>query len=255
MVQEQAANPHAPDLQWEIRRTFQLLRPHTAAGLRKVRVGSDGDGGYIMLDDFHSAGAAYSLGIGGNVAWDLAMAERGFQVFQYDHTVADPPTSHPNFHFHKKEIGPSDDGDVISITSAISANGHEAQRNLILKIDIECAEWVALDALPDTVLGQFEQIIGEFHGFLRIAEPDWRAVAQRVLGRLYRSHAVYHVHANNWGDFLPIANVPVADVLEISFVRRDRAKLVPSFEYFPSHLDMPCHPERPDIVLGSFIFR
>lgn len=239
---------------WHIRRMFQCMAPHDAVGKRKLRVGGMRDGGYVMLDDFATAGAAYSLGVGGDVSWDLEMAERGLQVHQYDHTVLAPPAPHQHFQFNKKGIAATEGGDYVSIASAIRANGHESRRDLILKIDIECAEWEALDATPDKDLDRFEQIVAEFHGFLRVNEPEWRVLTQRVLGRLFHSHAVYHVHANNWAEFQIIEGVPVPDVLEVSYIRRDRAKLVPSMEFFPTPFDVPCHPDRPDIVLGSFRF-
>ncbi len=241
-------------LQWQIRRTLQCLAPHDAAGRSKIRVGGMCDGGYVMLDDLDSARAVYSLGIGGDVSFDLEMAERGMDIFQYDHTVPGPPVQHPRFQFKKKGIAPVEDGEFTSIGAEIHRNGHAHRRDLILKIDIECAEWDALDATSDEDLDRFEQIVAELHGFLRLAEPEWRAVTQRVLGRLHRTHAVTHVHANNWADFQIMAGVPVPDVLEVSYVRRDRASLTPSTTFFPTPFDVPCHPDRPDIVLGNFRF-
>jgi hypothetical protein len=62
------------------------------------------------------------------------------------------------------------------------------------------------------------------------------------------------VHANNWGDFQIIDGIAVPDVIEISYVRRDQNIIRPSSEFYPTPVDFPCHPERPDIVLGSFRF-
>jgi hypothetical protein len=241
-------------LHWQIRRMFQCMMPYDVVGIRKRRIGGMRDGGYVMLDDFSSTGAAYSLGVGGDVSWDLEMAQQGISIHQYDHTVPGPPTSHPLFEFSKKGIGPIDKDEFVSIGSILKANGHANRRDLILKIDIECAEWEALDAVSDEDLNRFEQIVAEFHGFLRVGEPAWRELTCRVLGRLLRTHAVYHVHANNWGEFQVIEGVPVPDVLELSYVRRDRAKLVSSSEFFPTYFDTPCNPERPEIILGSFRF-
>jgi hypothetical protein len=242
------------NLQWQIRRTFHCLSPHDAVGKPKLRVGGLRDGGYVMLDDFATASAVYSLGIGGDVSFDLEMAGHGMSIHQYDHTVPGPPAQHPLFHFQRKGLAAVEAGEFTTIGNEIRRNGHSHRRDLILKIDIECAEWEVLDATSDEDLDRFEQIVAEFHGFLRIREPEWRALTQRVLGRLFRTHAVYHVHANNWADFQIIDGVPVPDVLEVSYVRRDRATLVPSTAFFPTPFDVPCHPDRPDIILGNFRF-
>ncbi len=241
-------------LHWGIRKIFHYMRPCEVVGSRKIRVGSSGDGGYVMIDDFASAKVAYSLGIGGDVNWDVAMADMGLTIHQYDHTVKGPPVQHPGFRFNEFGISTVDDGQFISIPTAMRRNGDLGRRDLILKVDIEGSEWTALAAIPEETLAQFQQIVVEYHGFLRVVEPEWRETAKRALARLARQHAVHHVHANNWGSFQVIANVPVADVLEVSYIRRDSVSLARSQEIFPTALDAPCHPDRPDIFLGNFIF-
>src|SRR5476651_2191886 len=72
---------------------LRLLAPERAEGVAKIRVGGRHDGGYVMLDDFRGIEGAYSLGIGPDVGWDLALAERGVPVWQYDPTVSGPPVS------------------------------------------------------------------------------------------------------------------------------------------------------------------
>jgi hypothetical protein len=247
-------NSTPSELNVRIRQMLQYLRPFAVLDYRQVRVGSPADGGYIMIDDFAAAKIAYSLGIGGDVSWDIQIANRGLTVYQYDHTVSGPPIQHPNFHFHKLGIASEDGGEFTSIATALQSNGHAVRTDLILKMDIEGAEWSTFDQLPDRVFDQFRQIIIEYHGFLRAAEQDWSAVATRVLEKVHRSHAVHHVHANNWGSYQIVANIPVPDVLEVSYVRRDIPRLASSTNIYPTPIDAPCNPYQPDIYLGSFVF-
>jgi Methyltransferase domain len=242
------------ELNSRIRQMLQLLRPFAVLDHRQVRVGSPADGGYIMIDDFAAAKVAYSFGIGEDVNWDIQIANRGLMVYQYDHTVNEPPIQHPSFHFHKLGLAPEDGGEFTSIVTALQTNGHPARNDLILKIDVEGAEWSTFDQLPDHVLSQFRQIIIEYHGFLRVSERDWSAVFMRVLQKIHRSHAVHHVHANNWGRYQIVANVPVPDVLEVSYIRRDIFRLASSTEIYPTPIDAPCDPSQPEIHLGSFVF-
>jgi hypothetical protein len=244
----------AQSLHWQIRRTFNCISPYDIAGKRKLRIGGMRDGGYVMLDGFDHIHAAYSLGVGGDVSWDLEMANRGIPVHQFDHTVSAPPSQHPLFSFNKQGIAAQDGGEFVSIPSILRRNGHAGRRDLILKIDIECHEWDAFDATPSEDLACFEQIVIELHGFLRFAEPEWRAKTQRVLGKLFQTHVSYHVHANNWADFQIIEGVPVPDVLEVGYIRRDSHVITPSGAMYPTPFDIPCHPDRPDIMLGNFRF-
>ncbi len=71
---------------------LSVIRPLTPVRFSKIRIGNQpGDGGYVMVADWEDVVGAVSIGIGGDVSWDLAIAERGIDVYQYDHTVASPP--------------------------------------------------------------------------------------------------------------------------------------------------------------------
>ncbi|MGB8982107.1 MAG: DUF6492 family protein, partial [Anaerolineales bacterium] len=60
----------------------RLLRPMKVVGYKKKRFGSPHDGGYVMLDDITGIKAVFSLGIAGNVDWDMEMANRSIPVYQ-----------------------------------------------------------------------------------------------------------------------------------------------------------------------------
>ncbi len=241
-------------LQWEIRKLLSFLTPLDAIGSSKIRVGSGNDGGYVMIDDFSTVTGAYSLGIGGDVSWDIEMARRSIPVFQYDHTVEGPPISHDLFHFAKIGIAATDGGEFASLPSLLRTNGHAGDKALILKMDIEGAEWEVLPALAKDDLRCFRQIVVELHGFLRIRDEAWRTRAQEALAKLGQHHVACHVHGNNWGEYGIVDGVPIPDVMEVTWCRRDIARFQRSGQNFPTHFDRPCHPDRPDFMLGSFSF-
>jgi hypothetical protein len=82
---------------------IKTLRPYTAVGAIKVRIGGESDGGYVMLDPGRD-GLAYSFGISQYSPWDLEMAERNFRVYQYDATIEQEPAKHKNIFFNKFNI-------------------------------------------------------------------------------------------------------------------------------------------------------
>lgn len=79
------------------------IRKLTDAG--KIRVGRNGDGGYVMADVLSEEKIAYSIGIGGDVSWDRQMAEAGYDVYMYDHTIRKCPEENSRFHWKKIGIG------------------------------------------------------------------------------------------------------------------------------------------------------
>lgn len=247
-------NDRMCDVTSDLRATLNHLRPHTVQEFQKFRAGASADGGYVMLDALHVGQIGYSIGIGGDVSWDIEMGERGLLIFQYDHTVDGPPATHPNFRFHKTELAVTDGNEKLSLLSAIHANGHVAHDDMILKMDIEGAEWEILDTISNDILARFTQILLEIHDLGRLEEPDWRARANRVFAKIGATHACIHVHGNNWGRLCVVGGIPLPDVLELSFARRDIGTIVPSDELFPTSLDFPNNPRNHDFFLGGFRF-
>ena len=241
----------------DIRRIFRLLRPHAVAGFNKARFGCTHDGGYILLDDFAGVDTAFSFGIATNKSWDVDIASRGVTVYQFDHTVDAPINDNLHIIFAKKKIstdffvGPESE----SLPSLIAQHDkHNPRPNILLKMDIENAEWDVLDTTPSELLDRFTQIVAEFHYFQGLAEPHWRALSARVLKKLSDHYEVVHIHANNFGGFSIIANVVVPNVLEVTFANRHVYSFSETDEVFPGLLDSPNDPTQPDMYLGNFRF-
>jgi Methyltransferase FkbM domain len=247
-------HPGTPDQQQrflQLAKYFQLV---TVEKFAKIRLGRDGDGGYVMLDKLDGISSVLSFGIENEISWDLDMARRGCSIFMFDHTVDGPPEDNPHFHFYKKMIGPNEGPETVSIESALRDHGAPERRN-VLKIDIEGAEWSALDATPTATLDRFSQIICEFHNFSHCSDAAWYARALRVMEKLNTHFIVVHVHGNNYSPYAIISNVPFPEVLEVTLVNRNNIKGSFSHEFLPSALDYPNNSSLPDLILGQFQFR
>jgi hypothetical protein len=85
----------------------RMFFPRTAVGRRKIRIGRETDGGYVMLDDFDDIASAFSFGIADDASWDLDIAERGIRTYQFDHTINRAPSAHPNLVFTARKIAAS----------------------------------------------------------------------------------------------------------------------------------------------------
>jgi len=137
---------------WQARKVFgseldilkeldDVLEVETPIGIDLVRVGNVNDGGYILMDSFEgSAGIVYSFGISNDVSFDKELAERGYDIYQYDHTIDGLPEENEKFHYFKKGItGKSDNKDEMldSLENIIRTNRHEDKEKMILKMDVE----------------------------------------------------------------------------------------------------------------------
>lgn len=236
-----------------------LLRLHEVPGLGLVRVGREHDGGYLMLDDFPGEAEgqriAYSFGIFDDVSWDLAMAERGYDVFMYDHTIEACPGSHERFHYHKLGIGAHREPEnlLCTLEELLAANGHEQAEHMILKMDVEGAEWQVLDLMPDGLLQRFDQIVLELHWLVTSTEEAKTQEMLRVLSRLGRTHALVHLHGNNNASHLELGGQVLPDVIEVTYVSRSTYQVhALRSAALPSSLDMPNCEFLPEIILGSW---
>jgi hypothetical protein len=239
--------------QLAIREVLRLMRPHRVVGRQKVRLGNDTDGGYVMIDDFDGLDVALSLGINDDITWDLAVADRGLKIYQFDHTVADPAPDDDRMEFSPTMIAAQTGEGCVSLEDL--ANRHDKggnQSNILLKMDIESWEWEAFDTLEN--VGAFSQIVCELHYFQGLADPIFRQKVHRCLEKLHQHYALVHVHGNIHGGISQMAGVTFPNVLEATFVNRSRYQVEETDELFPGPLDASCDPERADIWLGSFRF-
>jgi hypothetical protein len=242
-------------LQQEIRAALSLITPMKALNRSKARVGREGDGGYVMIDDLDGGGVCYSIGIGPDVSWDIEMAQRGWTVYQYDHTVGEPPSLHPNCHFYPIGIAPADDAPNLKrLDTILKQNGHTDRTDMVLKVDVEGSEWRCFECLEPGFFGRFRQFIAELHWMDHLIVPDFRFRFRQVLNSVRRTHECVHIHANNYSKIVVTQGIPIAEVYEVSFVRRSDYIFVENDDPFPTDLDLPCNRAVPDYFLGLFKF-
>ena len=214
-----------------------------------VRIGPDRDGGYVHLNDFPTGCVAYSFGISDDVGWDRDIAQRGIDVFMYDHTISGLPEEHPRFHFFRTGVtGAHPLPDCRTLDELIIVNGHRDCRDLILKMDVEGCEWDVLNHVPEKTLTQFSQMVFEFHG---MAGGPYDDVIVPSLEKINRTHQLVHLHANNYGGVRWLGDRFQSVTFEATYVRRADYEFVPSDRFFPADIDRPNNPLLPDILIGN----
>lgn len=180
------------------------------------RIGSEVDGGYLMLKS-NSKGIAISVGVGQDVSWDLDMCKQGFRVYMFDHTVNKPPKNIPDGKFFKIGIKSSSNKthkSLLTLDGILKLLNLEYSNNLILKIDVEGSEWDVFQEMDIKILDRFDQILVEFH------ELDMYRDTISVLKKLLKNHAIIHVNPNNYSRFFLDDGFLIPNTLEITFVRR-----------------------------------
>lgn len=80
---------------------YHLIYPRKVTGKKRILLGQLFDGSYVLVDDFTNIKVAYSFGISNTVHFDRELANRGIDVYMYDHTINGLPYTHPKFHWKK----------------------------------------------------------------------------------------------------------------------------------------------------------
>ena len=230
-------------------RLFTELQPVKLRNCELVRFGEANDGGYLVCGNLlGEVSAAYSYGISGYDGWGCDVSTRlKVPVHQYDcfnTTRPSCPGGQPIFHPECIAGSASTDADgrlFDSLQSQIRKNG-DAGKRLIVKMDVEGAEWNSILETPDEVLDQVDQFIFEFHGIERDKERYLR-----VVNKLNRLFAVVHLHFNNYACLGNGAPFP-AWAYEVTYVNRRLAEVDPAGAKvaLPNPLDAPNMPLAPD---------
>jgi hypothetical protein len=236
-----AADPHAL-----VRKMLWFeLQPVTLPGCTLERFGEAGDGGYLLCSNLLDAVAAgYSYGISGYDGWGCDLAtRRQVPVHQYDCFNLTRPACQAPTVFHEECVGHEpavEAGRTFStLARQFAANGDAGSR-VVVKMDVEGAEWESVLTASDDVLSRIDQLVVEFHG------TDERRFVSAVR-RLKQYFHVANLHMNNHACDAGMAPFP-AWAYEVLFVSRRLADASPETPRLqPFHaLDSPNTTAVPD---------
>jgi len=243
---------------YERRVYFQMLRPVALSNCELDRFGEPNDGGYLMCGNLlGGVQSGYSYGISGYDGWGCDISTKlSVPVHQYDcfdRTVPECPRGVTKF--HAECIGDKTEtvkGRVFdTVRNQFATNGDNSKR-IVLKMDVEGAEWDSLLSAPDEVFEQIDQLVVEFHGVgSRNGPQEKHGVVQRlrrfrVVQLLRRFFEVGHIHFNNNTCTDGLEPFP-SWAYEVLFVSKQLARVDPSRRAVGLHpLDAPNIPSRVD---------
>ncbi len=228
------------------------LQPVTLKNCTLRRFGGANDGGYLICDNLsEGVQSSYYYGVGPNDEFACDVSKRyRVPAHQYDcFDPARPVCQGGDFKFNNECIGPAPmrdkEGRVFdSLKNHIARNG-DTDKRLMVKIDVEGAEWESLLATPDAVLDQIDQMPMELHV---PAGANTRHV--EALRKLKRRFHVVNLHFNNYACVPGMKPLP-SWAFQVLLVNKRLGAIDPAAPAPApmSPLNAPDNPQGPDCQL------
>jgi hypothetical protein len=185
-----------------------------------IRIGSDGDGGYLIPDDLNDIKYCFSPGVDYTANFEKDLIARGIKCYLADASVTKAPITDELIEFDPLYLGSNIENNYISLDKWIDSKNVEG--DLILQMDIEGSEF---DVILNTDISTFERfriIAIEFHKFDQIHDPQVLFFYHQYLNKLFTSHSIVHIHLNNYNGFRKLNDINLPKFIELTLHRNDR---------------------------------
>jgi hypothetical protein len=232
----------------QVRDLVASLRP-LQSGVPLVRLGGNGDGGYLIPDDLEGIEYCFSPGVNRTADFENALANRGVRSFLADYSVEQPPLMRPEFVFDRKFIGAWDDAVYMTMSSWKNRYLPGYGGELLVQMDIEGAEYEVILNTPSELLRQVRILVVELHALERLFDPFAYRIIKACMDKLLQEFFVVHAHPNNCSGSTAYDGIEIPHVVELTLYNRTRATAGAPCNQFPHPLDVDNCPGRPAMVL------
>ena len=221
---------------------------------KKIRLGDNSDGGYVIADLDGLYDCYISCGISNEASFDRDFLKKYINIgknnaYAFDGTIKDYPWQYTtDIQFIKKNISNINDDNNTNLDYLINN-----YNNIFLAINIEGGEYPWILSLNQNDLNKFKQICIEFHG---LNDNSWGTQLKdkiKCLKKLSNTYYLIHAHGNNHSGNQN--NIP--NVLELTYVNKSYFKEIPSKNKTPfpiKDLDYPNKKSKNDYILDKYPF-
>jgi hypothetical protein len=180
---------------------------------KKVRYGTKGDGGYVIVDD-NKYDLLIGCGINTDISFEIQFLENhpNISALLFDGTISGDDIVIPSqAKLIKKNISPINTEETTNLIFEV-----EPYSNVFLKMDIEWHEWRWIEAF--NYFNKIKQMTIEFHGFLEEESDLIPKEKYKIFEKINETHFLVHVHANSC-DLRK--NDKLSNVMELTYIRKE----------------------------------
>jgi hypothetical protein len=220
-------------------------------GYSLIRVGGQGDGGYLIPDDLAGISECFSPGSNKLSNFESEIASRWqIKSFICD-SVDEKPSDLTAFQdFTDAWVGPASDNEkYISLADWVEEKSQSGE-DLMLQMDIEGAEFLTILAASKQLLKRFRIIVIELH-FLEALKNKWAfdQIYIPFFDKILGDFDAVHLHPNNCCGTWSYGDFEFPRIIELTLHRKDRSKQLQPKASSRNDLDSPCVESQQDMFL------
>jgi hypothetical protein len=205
----------------ELKIFLSRFRKHYV-GCDLIRIGGDGDGGYLVPNILDDISYCFSPGVSYTANFEKELSEKfNIKSFMADASVKKAPLLDNNFKFIPKFLGAYTRDDYITLSDWMKQCDIDNKKGIILQMDIEGAEYENLIYEDQTTLASFSAMIIEFHNLQKLFEKDFLKMVSTIFEKIYKNFSICHVHPNNCCGVSSLDGIDIPRVIEVTFIRND----------------------------------
>jgi hypothetical protein len=227
---------------------IRKLRPQNCEK-ELIRIGGDGDGGYLIPDDLVGIEYCFSPGVSTQSNFENHLANLEIRSFLADYSVDSPPISRPEFTFDKKFLGAANRDQFFTLAAWKEKHLKGYTGELMLQMDIEGFEYEVILSTPEELLSQFRIIVIEFHFMDRLFDRFSFEIISSSFEKLLQRFHILHIHPNNKGGCLSTGDIAVPRTIEFTFLNKNRVSHISPERTFPHRLDSDNAVGKPSLPL------
>ncbi len=204
----------------EVLRFIDLFKIKIPENIKLIRIGSNGDGGYLVPNILDEINYCYSAGIGKDISFEKDLVKFDIKSYGADGTIKDLPEHIENYKFLNKNIGIINNENTIRFEDWINLD-NKNETSLIGQIDIEGNEYDLIIDTPLKTLEKFKILIIEFHYLSKINNKVINEHYYNTLKKILCVFEICHIHINNAEEQIKVKGIKIPPLLEVTFLRKD----------------------------------
>jgi len=187
-----------------------------------VRIGGEGDGGYLLPDILDTVSYCFSPGVDYTASFEKQLSDSyNIKSYMADASVDKAPLDDENFHFIGKFLGSRTLDNLISLSDWMEGTIGNDPGVKILQMDIEGGEYDVLAFEDSATLASFSVMVIEFHALERLFEPYFLKMFSAIFEKIFKNFSICHVHPNNVCGVAELDGISVPRVMEVTVIRND----------------------------------